>query len=60
MDIGGTSKAYYAWGLNVSSNNIVEAYTMWKELKIVKGMALQSIIVVGDSNIITNHVVHNS
>lgn len=58
MDVGGTTEAYYAWG--IASNNRAKAYALWQGLKIAKVLGVQSIIVVQDSNTIINHMVHNS
>jgi ribonuclease HI len=52
LDIGGNQIASYAWGLGEVSNNMVDAYFLWKGLDINKGEGLKSIIILGDSMLV--------
>jgi ribonuclease HI len=42
----------YAWGLGNISNNMVESYSLWCGLVIVKEEGIKKMIVLGDSSMV--------
>jgi hypothetical protein len=34
MDLGGTSRTYFSWGLDIASNNRAGASALWQRLKV--------------------------
>jgi ribonuclease HI len=60
MDPRWKSITYYSSSLGIAPNNRAEAYTLWQGFKVAKEMSVHSIIIIGDSKIIINHMVNNS
>jgi ribonuclease HI len=55
----------FAWGLGKVSNNIVEAYALWKGVNLVREKGIQKITILGDSllvirALIKRHAVGNN
>jgi len=48
-DPRGNTIVYYAWGLGKVSNNLVEAYSLWREISIEKYEEKKKMIAFGDS-----------
>jgi len=61
----GNSIVHFAWGLGKVSNNIFEAYFIWKGVNIAREKGIRKITILGDSMIviralIKRHVVSNN
>ena len=52
LDPRGNIVVYYAWGLGIDSNNIVESYTLYEGLCIAKERSIAKTVVFGDSMMI--------
>jgi hypothetical protein len=46
----GNIVAHFAWGLGTTSNNIVEAYALWKGINIAWDQGIKRIIIFGLSD----------
>lgn len=57
IDPGGTTEAWFAWGLGIASNNKAETYALWQGLNIANSIGMHSIKVIRDSRMIINHMV---
>jgi ribonuclease HI len=55
-----TTETSFTQGLGVLSNNQAEAYALWQGLKIAKDSCARSLVVLGDSKTIINHMIFNS
>ena len=52
MEPGGKVEIEYYWNIGYNSNNMAEAYGLWKGLKQLKKKQVEEVLVFGDSKFI--------
>jgi ribonuclease HI len=50
----------YSWGLGEETNNIAEALSLWQGLIQARKLAIQDIVVIGDSRILIQALATNT
>jgi ribonuclease HI len=56
LSIGGRIQILFSWNIGQATNNWVEAYALLQGLRQERHQGIASLLILGDSKVITNHM----